>query len=229
MTRVCAIAVLLLSLAVPVRAQVGGTPGSAPLILINMGSSGDKSLTDAGIESYITEYFAYLSSKYPQSAITTTSLLISPVGSFQAIADGNNCGQSFVYQFYNTTAAIKLHANVVILRAPSLDDIPCTAAQITTALQNIYNELTAAGIIVWVQTANPVSYPADSNAPIEQAVTTYILAHFPHTVDMTTGFTNPDYSSNCTYYTGSGGTCGGIYNAAGNTLAAQRLQAALPY
>ena len=219
---------VLIGLISSTSAQMGGTQGSSSLVIANMGASGDKSPTDAGITSYITEYYNYLFNKYGHSIITT-SFLSSPIGSFQAPSDGVNCGQSF-FNLVNVAAAHSLGVTVLIIRPLGLDNGSCTAVQVEAALQNIYNEAVAAGMTVYMQTAPPISNPdSGGHAAIQQAITTYELAHFPHIIDMTTSFTNSDYTCNCTYFVGSDGTCGAIYNAAGNTLGAQRIEAALPY
>jgi hypothetical protein len=197
-----------------------------------IGTSGGSAIvtpTDAGLTSYITEYYSYLSAKYG-SGVTTKTYAVDPTGSAQANGDPNNCGVGVAG--YNVNQFIADHVNVLILRVRQNDQFSpspnCTAAQSEAALQNIYNESTAAGMTVWVETAAPNgSDPTVAQA--RQDITTYILANFPRTIDMTTGFVNgsgSNYTSNLTYFISSSAF---QYNLAGNTLAEQRVQAALGY
>ena len=84
---------------------------------------------------------------------------------------------------------------------------------------------------VWMETAAPVgAVGADLRmAATRKAIHDYEIAHFPHIIDMTTGFANSDYTSNPTYYDSGGNPPLSNYNAAGNTLGAQRLKEALGY
>jgi hypothetical protein len=201
-----------------------------PIIIGIQGASASKSPNDAGFTSYLTEYYSYLTGKYGRN-VREFSYIVGGTGSGQRVGDPDNCGAPQAP--FSVTQAISDHIKVLIVRPRGSDTISagCSAGQTDAALQNIYNEGTAAGMKVWMETAAPVgAVGADLRmAATRKAIHDYEIAHFPHIIDMTTGFANSDYTSNPTYYDSGGNPPLSNYNAAGNTLGAQRLKEALGY